>query len=372
MKLLLLEGSPRERGRIHGESLRPLVLRHVNVMRDDMGSVTGTDPDQYVERFLRDTDLLSAIRRWTPDLLEEVEGIAEGAGLDFESVLMLQLLDEEWWYRREMGFVGHSRPIGHCSSLGVLNKSGATALVGQNVDLPVILDGLQTLLHIREPESDVECLIFTLAGLIALNGLGNRPLGLCINALFQLDHSHDGLPVAFVIRGALAQPSLEQSVSFLRSIRHASGQNYVVGDARRVVSLECSASQVCEFVPGLGVTCVYHTNHPLVNGDQGMYERLLERLPASEKHEVHEQRMSSESRLDSLRRQLEASEEYDVETVKSVLSSHDPPEYPICQHHTAESDWLSAGCTIMALSSTPELYLAPGPPCSTEFGVYEF
>jgi isopenicillin-N N-acyltransferase-like protein len=373
MEVLLLEGSPRERGRTHGESLRPLILRHVNIVRNDIESVTGTDPDQYIEQFLCNTDLLSAIRRWTPDLLEEVEGIAEGAGLDHEPVLMLQLLDEEWWYRREKGFVGHARPLEHCSSLGVVGDGDAATLVGQNLDLPPIADGLQALLYIREPAWDAEYLVFTLAGMVAGNGLSNRGLGVCVNTLFQLDHSSNGLPVACVVRGALAQATVADAVWFLRRVRHASGQNYVIGDRRQVVSLECSAHKVCEFTPGPDAKLVYHSNHPLANDDQEMYQRLLERLSPQERYLADQQQVNSEVRYGSLKRLLEsAPEQVSVDAAKGILSSHDPPEHSICQHERPDSMSMTVGCTIMELSSDPALHLAPGPPCSSEFMLFRF
>lgn len=373
MEVLLLEGSPRERGRTHGESLRTLIERHVDVVRDDIRSVTGQDPDQYIEQFLCDTDLLSAIRRWTPALLEEIRGIAEGAGLDFEPVLMLQLLDEEWWYRRERGFVGHARPLDQCSSLGAVVDGDVASLVGQNLDLPAIADGLQTLLHIREAGSDAQYLVFTLAGVIAGNGMSNRGLGICVNTLFQLDHSHDGLPVACVIRGALTQVTGAYAARFVRRVKHASGQNYLIGDRRQVVSLECSAHGVCEFAPGPGARLVYHSNHPLANDDQEMHHRLLERLSPQERHLADEQQVNSEKRFASLKRLLEAApERVSVETAKGILGSHDPPDHPICRHKRPDSMATTVGCTILLLSSDPELHVAAGPPCSSEFAVFRF
>jgi predicted choloylglycine hydrolase len=373
MEALLLEGSPRERGRTHGESLRSLIVRHVNIIRDDIGSVTGQDPDQYIKQFLCDTDLLSAIRRWTPDLPEEIRGIAEGAGLDFEHVLMLQLLDEEWWYRRERGFVGHARPVDHCSSLGVVGNGDAASLVGQNLDLPAIADGLQALLHIREPGSEAQYIVFTLAGMIAGNGLNNHGLGICVNTLFQLDHSPDGLPVACVIRGALTRATAAEAARFVRRVKHASGQNYLIGDRHQMVSLECSAHGVCEFAPGPDARIIYHSNHPLACDDQEMYERLLERLSPQERHLAHEQQVNSEMRFGSLKRLLEsAPEQVSVDAAKGILSSHDPPGHPICRHKRPDSMSMTVGCTIMELSSDPALHVAAGPPCSSEFTVFRF
>jgi isopenicillin-N N-acyltransferase-like protein len=183
MQVLVLEGPPRVRGRVHGEALRPLISEHVDMMKSEIEEATGLDPDGYIQKFLEDTELLPAIERWTPDLLEEVRGIGEGANLDFDTALALQLPDEEWLYRRDEGFIRHSHDAGHCSGLAVFDEGDSPPLIAQNIDLPASREGFQVLLRIKEPESSAESLVFTLAGLIILNGISSRPLGVCMNAL---------------------------------------------------------------------------------------------------------------------------------------------------------------------------------------------
>jgi hypothetical protein len=371
MQVLVLEGSPRVRGRVHGEALRPLIAEHVGIMKSEIQEATGMDPDRYIHEFMKDTRVLPAIERWAPDSLEEVRGIGEGANLDSETALALQLPDEEWLYRREKGFIRDSREAGHCSGLAILGEGDSPTLVAQNVDLPASRNGFQVLLRVADLESGAESLVFTLAGLIALNGLSNRPLAVCMNALLQLDHARRGLPVAFVLRGALAQRNVANAVHFIRSVQHASGQNYLIGGTHAVVDLECSAGHVHEYAPDPAATRLVHTNHPIVNHDLAMYTALLDRLPPAQREYAAQQQVNYETRFDSLSRQLEANPGViTVETVKSMLGSHESPEHPVCQHQRPESDWMTVGCTIMVLSASPELHLAPGPPCSTEFAMY--
>jgi hypothetical protein len=305
--------------------------------------------------------------------LEEVRGIGEGANLDFETALALQLPDEEWLYRREKGFISQSREAGHCSSLAILGEGDSPTLVAQNVDLPATKDGFQVLLRVIEPESGAESLVFTLAGLIAMNGLSNRPLAVCMNALLQLDHARRGLPVAFVIRGALAQRNVANAVHFIRSVQHASGQNYLIGGTHAVVDLECSAGQVHEYAPDPAATRLVHTNHPIVNDDLGMYRQLLDRLSPAQREYEDQLQVNYHTRFESLSRQLQASPgAVTVGRVKSMLSSHESAEHPVCRHKGSEPEGMTVGCTIMVLSASPELHLAPGPPCSTEWAVYRF
>src|SRR4029079_11920968 len=96
-----------------------------------------------------------------PELLEEVRGIAEAAGVSFERVLAYNLMDEEWWYS-QAGDNGHA-----CSLVAVAGGEGRGALLTQNMDLPEVMDGGQTILRSTAPDGS-SSVVLTAAGLIGL------------------------------------------------------------------------------------------------------------------------------------------------------------------------------------------------------------
>ena len=102
LKVLLLEGTARERGRAHGEALRDLIHEHHARWAAALNKQTGLDEQNYLDWLLTGTNFIPAIERWTPNLLEEVRGIAEGANVDFRYAFARQLSDEEPWFRREI------------------------------------------------------------------------------------------------------------------------------------------------------------------------------------------------------------------------------------------------------------------------------
>ena len=372
MPVLVLEGSARERGRVHGETLRPTIRDFVSNWKSQLKEATGMDPDQYLDRFLKETELLSAVARWTPDLLEEVIGIAEGSGVERNTILALQLVDEEWWYRREQQFT-LSNPGGErCSALGVFGQKDLAPVVAQNLDLNDFYDGYQVVLHIKDPASPIESLVFTTAGFIAMNGLNNQGIGICCNALLQLNHARDGLPVAFVHRGVLAQSKLDDAVAFIRRVKHASGQNYIIGSPEGVVSYECSANRVSRYEPFEGAKRLYHTNHPLVSDDLVTGTESAQE-PSSDENLIVSTPTNSQVRFESLERRLQDNTEpVTVEIVKSILGAHDSNEHPVCRHKIPGGGAMTLGCQIMSLSSPPVLHVAPGPGCSTEFRALTF
>lgn len=372
--VLHLYGTPRERGRIHGETLRPRIKELVSIWKDELHRQTGVDSDDYLMEFLEKTNFTKAIKLWTPDLLEEVEGIAEGAEIDTNTMLAYQLVDEEWWYSA-YGYRSKSIPvpadIKHCSALAVFGQNDLPTYVAQNLDIPAFTDGFQALLHIKYKNSPLECLVFTYAGLIAACGMNNHGIGQVVNALLQLNHRADGLPVAFVNRGILERTTHDAAVKFLHDIRHASGQNYIIGGRRKASAHECSANKVSRFEPYEGATRLYHTNHPLVNDDQSIYKDWLESVKDrwQPKHPGN-----SDIRFMSLEKRLKDPKmPIAVDNIKEILSSKDDPENPICSEKRADDGGgFTAGCLIMDLSENPRLHLAPGPPSTTDFRTYTF
>jgi len=367
IRVLVLEGPPRERGRIHGETLRAEIRDMISAWKKDIHDDMGMDPDLFLQQFLAETDFLPAIRRWTPDLLEEVEGIAEGAGVDFGTILARQLSDEEPWFRLEKKLPVLLARSEKCSALGTGLRDGHPPIVAQNMDTPAYYDGYQILVHVKDPASSLEAFVFTIAGKISLAGLNNRAIGICCNSLLQLNYAQDGLPEDFIVRGVLARPTLDDALAFMRRVKHASGQNYILGGPERVLDLECSANKISEFTPSPGADRVYHTNHPLVNDDQAIWQRRLELAPP-DVVQATLARSTTQARFNTLEELLgDPAETLTVERIKAVLSSH---EGPVCVDRGGSR--ITLGSLIMELSPSPALHLSPGPPCTTPFSTYTF
>ncbi len=367
LEVLILEGPPKKRGRSHGEGLRAKIQKNIGLWKESIHKSTGMKPDAYLAQFMKETDFLPAIKKWTPELLEEVEGLAEGSGIDFDMMYAYQLGDEHYWYIRNKRLGVPLSPAAGCSAMGVAAEGERSPLLAQNMDIESYFDGTQTLLHIKHPGSPLESLVFTIAGYLALTGLNNRPLGICCNTLLQLNYSPHGLPVAYIVRAVLEKSNMKEARDFLYAIQHASGQNYTIGDAQGVAAFEGSANKVSQFIPLKGSTRVYHTNHPLANDDQSVYQEIMRKSPPQEKNPGPSE---SEVRFDFLAKKLaDPSKTVNVEMIKSILGSD---EVPICFRNTPGAGGMTFGCLIMELSPHPVLHISPGPPCDTEFQTFRF
>ena len=370
---LILEGPPRSRGRIHGEALRSQINALMEIWKDQLGRQYKVDPKQYIQKFLNDTKFPEAIRKWTPGLTEEVRGIAEGAGIDAETMLAYQFVDEEWWYGGHGYFRdGKSVPMDkNCSAVGVTGQPGLPTFVAQNLDIPAYTDGYQAILHIKHQNSSLQSLVFVYAGMISLCGMNNRGVGEVVNALLQLDHRGDGLPVAFINRGILECPTLGEAAKFVQEIKHASGQNYIIGGPQGIFNFEGSANKVSRYEPVQGANRICHTNHPLVNDDQSIFQELLKSRPPERQPRRPN---NSEIRLMALEKRInDPARRVTVDVIKEALSSKDDPRNPVCLERRPDGRGnFTAGCLIMELSEKPKLHFSPGPPCATEFQAFGF
>ena len=250
------DGSPREMGRAHGEQARELIATGLERWRDELAK-TDKDADQLWKGLSRESGFRDASARWAPALLEEIEGIAEGANADPDAIFATNCLDEAWWW----GEKGSG-----CSAVAIADRGGKT-LIGQNMDLDTWMDTSQVALRLR-PDDGPDQVLLSRAGVVGLCGANAEGIGLVVNTLDQLPVALDGVPVALVLRLLIGQTSLDAVEPLLRSIRHASGQAYTMASADGVIGFEAGGDFVASYANGVDRSGArWHTNHPLSDGD---------------------------------------------------------------------------------------------------------
>lgn len=197
---------------------------------------------------------------------------------------------------------------------------------------------------------------------------------MCVNTLSQLTTDLTGLPVSFIIRSILEKSSIAQAETFVRGVKHASGENYMIADGERVMALEASGNSVASCEPsdvGFGdKNCVIHTNHPFVNTDQISYYEDVSKLPADIRNHYVDRLANSKDRLKALRSHIQLTKKLGLEAVKRGLRLH---EGPVCVHKKQEMGKpFTFGSTVMVQSDPPVLHLMFGPPCSTVYNQISF
>jgi isopenicillin-N N-acyltransferase-like protein len=352
LRVVDLTGTPYEMGNIHGRTLKPEILELLERWKKDLTKTYGVPAEVFIRNLLKKTDFQPAIARWTPGLLDEVRGIADGAGVDFDTMYAYQLVDEIWAMDADLG-------LSKCTSIAAGKRNGNPAYVAQTLDIPAFYHGFQTILRIRDKREDLETLVFTIPGVVAANGLNSRSVGVCVNAVTQLAYSPKGLPVAFVIRGILRQETYEQAVKFLRDIQPAAPQNYVIGGPADAAAFERSAGKMSRFLPFEGAEFTYHTNHPLINNDLNpRFPEMLKRTGMT-----LENFLALCPRFNYLGRVLKDNAAViDLASLKALFRNR----------ASGINNAGTYGCTIMVLGENPELHISPGRPDEEPFQVLAF
>jgi len=290
-------------------------------------------------------------------LWEEVKGIAKGSKCSLQDVFMLQLGDEYFTY-----FLSYNTDldVARCSSAGIELTQNNPAIIGQNLDWDITGENAYLALKIGDSTDGICSIVLSQPGIIGLLGVNNKSVGICMNAIWsQTNNSLTGLPVNFLLRGVLDCQNYEDAVKFIKTVKHSTGENYIIGDKDQVGCFECSPNKVAEYSPLNNPKRVFHTNHVRVNDDLPFPPRNSPvPTPACERFKYLEYTFNDPDFIP------------DLTGFKEILRSHIGD---ICRHHNYT---INSGCTwasaIFELSEAPKALFTSGRPCEQKYQEFSF
>ena len=340
-------GTPRQLGRDHGRQAADRIDGYLDYLARSLG-LSRAD---LRERALQFRPLF---RDFCPHLLEEIEGLAEGAGLDPADALACQV-------RGEAGQVSE----GACTSfvIGPRGTASGETLIGQTCDLPPEIDEFGYVLHL-EPGDRPATLMWTFGGMIGYHGLNSRGVAHFANSLtggpkwrFALSH----YPLKRLL---LEQPSLGNILELLRSVPVCSNGNYVLCDGEgRILDVELT-SEGPEVVESRQAGFLAHANHYLCSA-HSCSETLAASLPDSP---------ARQKRIETLIHSKFGS--ITLDDAKWFLSDHAGHPASICRHphEGADHPMLDHRAkTVTALIAEPfqgRLHVCRGNPCENEWATH--
>jgi hypothetical protein len=352
LTILHLYGTPYERGVFHGKTLKneigKITGRWINEVEDN-GKINF---ENVILEFYSTTTIVDSLKKYTPELLNEVKGISDGCGINYETILAFQLSEEiELFLNDNKG--------NKCTAISINNLADGSTIVAQNMDPPLYLHGFPVVLHIIENE--IESYVYTFPGFIGLDGVNSKGIALTCNGISMLNKSNGGLPVSFIVRKILNFESPPDAYYFINYIQHATPQAYILGLADSAICLECSGLGCVKYetFPETGINL--HTNFSIANHDFNKnYIKLLHSFGKTTQDPYFCPRFF-------LAYDLIVESEYalDVEKIKDILSMRAPDIHPINNDETY-------GTLIMELGNSPFLLLAPGRPDETVFIKFNF
>lgn len=335
--------TPLERGVQYGKQAVEEISVCINTYRERLQS--GRDMRWEKARELAMSHLPS-IRELMPDILEEARGIALGAGVDFEDVMVLNCRYEILHYPWQKG---------ECTAFALTREATADGkvYVGQNWDQRPSLLQHSLVLDITEEETGSRIIGTTEAGQLIRNGMNvTRGVAQCANSLHsRLDTAGAGVPSNFLRRKVLTLGSMEEMVSLLRGAKRSVSNNFCIGTRENLVA-------DIEAVPGLAVRLdpvggiLTHANNLLVNRDLDAYRN--ERFRGDRLY------------------QLLALERGNITLsyIQQCLKDHYGYPEGICSHITEQNrTWQTIASIIYGLDDN-KAWICYGNPCENEYREY--
>jgi isopenicillin-N N-acyltransferase-like protein len=338
-------GLPRAMGRQIGEAAREEIRGFCDIALSLVNKsirVSRATADEIIASTLRSAELYS------PDMVEELRGMAESAGVPLSDLMLLQIRNQ----------LQPDADAG-CTSLSLAGQSGnrSGGIVAQNWDNDPALQPF-TLVLTRRPVGKPALMTVTQAGLIAYIGFNEAGIGVCPNTL-PAPSRRLGVPHYFTVRGIYEADSLEAAVHAVQRADRAIPANIMLttpqGPADLEVTLDCV--HVLRNEAGAGITHTNHCRHPELQAINQQFPELIQ---------SHER----QSRVDEL---LDLPRQHPgVKEVMSLLRDHVGFPRSICRHANTDpqtGSWETVFSVVIEPAAR-QMQICRGTPCDHPYETY--
>ncbi|GAQ77712.1 hypothetical protein KFL_000020730 [Klebsormidium nitens] len=208
-------------------------------------------------------ELSTENKKCYPRYWEELQGLADGSGIAFQQVLLMNIWKELFLLLPPPDAQAVAEEPDHCSDVLICNEN--LAVVGHNEDAAASVRGHTYLVYATLPDG-ASYTAFTYSGELCCPAFGFNSHGMAfsLNAVNPTGVKPGGVARNFVSRDLLEARSLEDAVQRVTRVPIAVGHNYNIMDfnQRRIVTVE-TASDGRSSVLEIGPHPYFHSNHYL-------------------------------------------------------------------------------------------------------------
>ena len=347
--LIKLSGSPREMGLQHGRALKDeihFLAKERYELAVSHAATHGISVNR--EQALRlARELLPLHEKYSPEVHAEFKGIAEGAQISEEDLLIGNSLTD---FRDTLWQTAPTPPgVPGCTSFGIARSRSASGkvLIGQTWDMHATAQGVVHVFQ-RNPQRGPRSLTLSTSGCLSLIGINDAGIAIGNNNLVPKD-ARQGVTYLAMIHEALRQTDFGRACAAITQAPRASGHNYYLASNKgAIVNIETTATQHDEVQ--IRNSYFAHTNHYVS-------EKLLPLANAAPLP-------STLHRLKRITQLLETHQPaLDPEKLRQLFSDTDGfPDTCICCDRNAND---TRSCAFVVLSpETGEMWATIGPPNS--------
>ena len=343
LKFLEISGKAFDRGFDYGEKHKEYIARFIDTfyLEFKKGNISKAQALSYANKHI------PCIADYSPEIMEEMRGIADGSEKKLEELVMVALHEER------MAFTDK------CTALGATGKAtvGGETFVGQNWDSAtnVWWDGdMPSLLKInRGKKPDVLAYIYP--GLQSAAGINSE--GICIswNSVPRVELKV-GVPTYVIVSELLRQSTIGDALDSIIRADKAGCFNFMIGDESEVYDVEATPSNLdIRYVE----TCLGHANH-FVSEKIAKYQ------------DMSKIKSSTILRHNRMNRMLnDKFGEIELKDCMNMFRDHTGYPFCICSHPEPEREKNSITyASWVQIPKRREWWISHGPPCHNEFKKY--
>jgi isopenicillin-N N-acyltransferase-like protein len=196
----------------------------------------------------------SLVKKCFPHLYAEMEHIALSADVEIDDLIAMNS-------RTEMLL----SPISsECTGI----VSPRHGLLAQNWDWSSKLEETSIIIEITYSDGH-KILMLIEAGIVGKIGLNSRHIGVAMNILRREGQPMNGPPIHLIMRGILEQKTLEQAISYIRSLGAGTSSNLIVSDGYNAFDVEYAGYRMV--IQEIKEAYYTHTNHFLHQEDEAVF-----------------------------------------------------------------------------------------------------
>lgn len=256
-----ISGTPHDRGRQYGAAVPDRVRRSAALYGGQLADF-GYGEGEKAALIRACADEIGA---FGAHYLEEIQGIADGAGVAFEDVVMINARTEvitKARIEKNRPFRAEAEPDDGCTGAVILpERSISGALIhGQNWDVNSECAETAIVLRIRRDDGP-DVLTFVEAGALARWGLNTAGIAITANHLeSERDFKAPGVPLILVRRKVLEQEHLALALKAVATTPKVCSNNMIVSTAEGfAIDFECAPDEAFPIYPSDGL--IVHANH---------------------------------------------------------------------------------------------------------------
>lgn len=338
--------SSKKWGHSHGEEFK-IAIKELSEIRRSL--MLAKKPSLFKKLDELALEQLECSRKFAPHLAEELEGIAEGAGLTKTDLVILNNYTD---------FRDITLPEEGCSTVHIQTHS--EVLSGQTWDMHRSAKNYMCMLHVPSTEMNTSQLVLTLVGCVGLMGVNSDNCLIGVNNI-NTNNAKTGIIWPILVRKVLEAKTLKEMESILLNAPVTSGHNYLISSPEGGEHLEITPT-VYEKVSALNVGQVggiFHTNHCLGFEVEKLEDKLSMSSTTYKRYELLSKKTYKVN---------------DLTDFKHLLTDHDNFPLSICSHfeNGAQDPSFTCGGGVSDLIKGNHIFWRGCPAHDSDYKEYEF